>query len=196
MNAESDDGCRVANWLRLAAGDGNARIVAIESLYAEFRRPVRGFYQRHGLDAHLAEDLLQDVFVQIVHRAESFRGHGDGTARSWIWTIARNRMMDHFRGLYGGEHVSVEDLVDELPAEVCATSSRDLDECLWQALRDFSKAHPMRAEALRRAELEGLSVAQVADYLGRTADATRQFLSQCRKHFRTYLERCRQFMTP
>lgn len=43
----------------------------------------------------LAEDLLQDTFLQVWHKAEDFKG--DGVVAAWLYRIARNKCLDALR---------------------------------------------------------------------------------------------------
>jgi RNA polymerase sigma factor (sigma-70 family) len=43
-----------------------------------------------------AEDLMGDVFVQVVRRLSSFSG-GERDFRAWVMTIVRNRLIDEWR---------------------------------------------------------------------------------------------------
>ena len=55
-------------------GGGAAREQAVARLYRSFRAPLLAFFRRNGIAADLAEDLLQDVFIRITQRADTFRG--------------------------------------------------------------------------------------------------------------------------
>jgi len=53
--------------------------------------------------------------------------------------------------------------------------------CPQRQLDAFCKAHPELALLLEQIVLEGWTVEEAADALGRTSAAAREFLSQCRK---------------
>ena len=54
--------------------------------------------RRHGLSAEDASDLTQEVFSAVVGAIERFlHSPEQGTFRGWLWTIARNKLRDHFR---------------------------------------------------------------------------------------------------
>ena len=61
--------------------------------------------------------------------------------------------------------------------------------CVRRAWRAFAADHPERAEALERAVLEEWNTAELAAFLNRSAGATREYVSQCRKVWRGYWER-------
>ena len=54
--------------------------------------------RRHGLSAEDASDLTQEVFSAVAGAIERFLHSPEhGTFRGWLWTIARNKLRDHFR---------------------------------------------------------------------------------------------------
>ena len=73
------------------AGDPEAFLV----LFHRYRKPVYSFIVRTVQDRNTAEDLLQDVFMRVIQRAEDFRGESKFT--TWLYTIARNLCIDQLR---------------------------------------------------------------------------------------------------
>ena len=54
--------------------------------------------QRSGLQDHDVEDVFQEVFRSVLTHIHSFRKERPGdTFRGWLFTIARNKIRDHFR---------------------------------------------------------------------------------------------------
>ena len=60
----------------------------LESLYREHAPRFRRVANAIVLDAHAAEDVVQDAFARAVVRRASFRGSGDAAA--WLWRIVVN----------------------------------------------------------------------------------------------------------
>ncbi len=78
--------------LLLDARDGNA--YALEAFIAETIGDVRGLGRYLG-DADSADDLVQQVYERALRSVGRFRH--DGSARSWLLTIARNTCADEIR---------------------------------------------------------------------------------------------------
>ena len=54
--------------------------------------------RHHGLSAEDASDLTQEVFSAVAGAIERFlHSPEQGTFRGWLWTIARNKLRDHFQ---------------------------------------------------------------------------------------------------
>jgi RNA polymerase sigma-70 factor (ECF subfamily) len=70
------------------------RDLSLESVYRALAPAVLGYFRSQGLTA--AEDLTGDVFVDVAKGLRRFRGD-EHDLRRWVFTIARRRMIDHFR---------------------------------------------------------------------------------------------------
>jgi RNA polymerase sigma-70 factor (ECF subfamily) len=91
MGAAGTEGEDADEALMLAYRDGDAG--AFDRLYARHKGPVYRYLRRHAA-AH-ADELAQDVWMRVIHA----RGGYDVRAKftTWLYTIAHNRLMDHFR---------------------------------------------------------------------------------------------------
>jgi len=75
-------------------GDGDRD--AFEELYRRYTRPVLGLALRRLGDRGRAEDALQEAFAAIWRSASSYdRARGQGGA--WLYTVARNAIVDGAR---------------------------------------------------------------------------------------------------
>ncbi len=81
--------------LMLAVRDKGDR-AAYGVIFRHFGPRVKAFLMKSGSDAALAEELAQDVLVTVWHKAAQF-DPARASLSTWIFTIARNRRIDHFR---------------------------------------------------------------------------------------------------
>jgi RNA polymerase sigma-70 factor, ECF subfamily len=59
---------------------------------------VYGWCREFGLQPADAADAAQEVFVAVAAAVSNFRRDRPGDSfRGWLWTIARNKVRDHFR---------------------------------------------------------------------------------------------------
>src|SRR5688572_31126879 len=77
---------------RVARGDAQA----FESLYDELSAAVYGLARRVVRDPSRAEDVTQDVFLEVWRKAARFDS-ALGRARTWVMTIAHRRAVDAVR---------------------------------------------------------------------------------------------------
>ena len=77
---------------RVARGDSRA----FEALYDELSSAVFGLARRVVRDPTRAEDVTQEVFLEVWRRAARFDS-GLGRAKTWVMTIAHRRAVDAVR---------------------------------------------------------------------------------------------------
>jgi RNA polymerase sigma factor (sigma-70 family) len=67
-----------------------------EQVFAEFAPRVRSYFLRHGLDRALADEVVQEVMLTVWHQSDRFDPE-KGSLSTWVFTIARNRLIDSVR---------------------------------------------------------------------------------------------------
>lgn len=72
-----------------------ADVKAFEILLRRFRTELFGFLVRSCGDHALAEDLYQETFIRVIKAASTYSS--SARFRTWIFTIARNLLTDHYR---------------------------------------------------------------------------------------------------
>jgi RNA polymerase sigma factor (sigma-70 family) len=73
-------------------------------LFDRYQTPLFNFYAKLTGDRALSEDLVQEVFLRILRYRQSYQ---PGTPfRAWIYQIARNARVDHYRKAH--RHISFE----------------------------------------------------------------------------------------
>jgi RNA polymerase sigma-70 factor (ECF subfamily) len=76
------------------AQEGEPNVVG--DLYERYQRGIfRFIYYRVG-DLHTAEDLTSDVFLRMIEKLPNYSGHSV-TFQAWLFQIARNLSIDHYR---------------------------------------------------------------------------------------------------
>ncbi len=85
-------------------------IEALEELYDRHHRRALAVAYQVLRDSQLAEDVVQEAFLAVWRRPESFspdRGRG----RSWLLSVVRHRAIDFTRGRsFGWERLSLEEI--------------------------------------------------------------------------------------
>jgi RNA polymerase sigma-70 factor (ECF subfamily) len=71
---------------------------AWQRLVSSYGPLVYGWARQAGLQASDAADVLQETFRAVAAGIDGFEHGSAGTTfRGWLWTIARNKIRDHFR---------------------------------------------------------------------------------------------------
>ena len=142
---------------RLGAGDETA----MADLYDRYSGIVYGVALRVLGDTTAAEDVLQEVFLQLWRNPGAFDAER-GRLAPWLAVIARNRAIDLLRKR------PMEEDIDELPI----ATSVDLEETANQRLavekvRSAMQAlPPEQRQALEMAFFEGLTHTEIAGKTG------------------------------
>lgn len=114
---------------RFARGDASA----FELLYGRYRRPIYTYILRSARDQGHAEELLQEVFLRVVQRAEEFKG--DSKFSTWLYSITRNLCIDHSRKMAFRRHQSLD-------------ATRDGEDGVGSSLGDRTAAEDIPADRL------------------------------------------------
>jgi RNA polymerase sigma factor (sigma-70 family) len=175
---------------------------ALKLFYEQFSQPILRWLVHRGTSADEAKDVFQETFLKVVKNAASFSG--SGAAKAWVWQIVRNCLADHQRK-HGRQHeVEVamnEDQWDHLASTTAAASGSSIcnsvqtsaDECVAAGLLQFGEQLPDRAHALVL-QMEGESIEEIGNRIGRTIAATKEYLSQCKKKLLPFISHCRELL--
>jgi RNA polymerase sigma-70 factor, ECF subfamily len=123
-------------------------------------------------DHALADDLAADTWLKVLGALPAFEG-GEAGFRAWLFTIARNRRTDWYRGaatkLVLVETTQLALLADSNDVELDAEEDLATDEILDL----ISQLSADQAEAVALRIVAGLDVASVATIMGRSAGSVR-----------------------
>ncbi len=136
----------------------------VEVLVANHRRFLE-FLERRVGDRATAEDILQDAFVRGMNAAPTLR---DGeSAVAWFYRVLRNAVIDHHR-----RGVVQKRVVDELAAEIDETTlDPELEDEICRCISALAGTlKPEYAQAIRRIEVDGISVDAFSKEAGITAN--------------------------
>ncbi|WP_342069764.1 sigma-70 family RNA polymerase sigma factor [Yoonia algicola] len=134
--------------------------VAFSALYDATSAKLFGVCLRILNDRAEAEDALQEVFVKIWQKADTYAANGY-SPMTWLITLARNLAIDRLRMRKAGsvDIDEVYDLADSGPtpeaAALASSERKQIDGCL-------DELKPDRADAVRGAYLDGYSYNELA----------------------------------
>lgn len=138
-------------------------VQAFEELYDRHSRVVYSLVLRILQNAATAEEVVQDVFLQLWRNAAQYDG-SRGPFVPWLLTLARNRALDHLR-LKGERQRRREDQAEEFPpTRVTTDFEGSLDEKRRAArVRELiGTLQPQQRRAIELAYFEGLSHSEIA----------------------------------
>jgi len=139
---------------------------AFETLYDRHSSIVYAVVLRILRQASTAEEVVQDVFLQLWRNAGLY-DESRGAFRPWLLTLARNRALDHLR-LKAERQRRREEQAEELPS---VAMKPDFEGSLDDKRRAervralMTQLHPQQKRALELAYFEGLSHSEIASAL-------------------------------
>jgi len=152
---------------------------------------VYAYLRRMVADEHLAEDLTQDVFLQVQRSLATYDPERD--PRPWVLMIATNKLRDHWRSRAhheGRQETSLDqdELSERLPA---ASRGPDADLTRDEFASELNAAIERLPAGLRAALLlrvyEGLSFEEIGILLERNEVAARKRYSRALEALRESL---------
>ncbi|HEV3151867.1 MAG TPA: sigma-70 family RNA polymerase sigma factor [Acidobacteriaceae bacterium] len=155
---------------------------AMEEIFRRYSGPVYSVALRVLRDSSQAEDVLQEVFLQLWRKPAAFV-QNRGSLGAWLVVIARNRAIDVLRRRKPSD--SVDDVVLASTVNVADEAERNT---MMEKVRRVIADLPMeQRKSLELAYFEGLSHTEIAsrtgDPLGTVKTRIRQALISLRKAF-------------
>jgi RNA polymerase sigma-70 factor (ECF subfamily) len=148
----------------------------------ELYSPLVFFWARRaGLNDADAADLVQEVWQAVASALGRFQRDPDaGTFRGWLWTIARNKVHDHFRARKDGPDAAGGTTAQQLLQSVAETEPSDDTgvedhRLLHRALEQIRPEFEERTwRAFWRMAGESRTAAEIGKELGMAPNAVHQ----------------------
>lgn len=176
--------------LAYAAGDAGA----FDALYARHKGGVYRYLIRHCGNASLADEMFQDVWMNVIRVRATYAPSARFT--TWLYRIAHNRLVDHWREAGRVEFVTAGDDDDEhdpvaaIPGAAAdepdaRVSSRERGGRLAAALR---RLPPAQRDAFLLHQEGGLALAEIAELSGAGVETVKSRIRYAIARLRTELQ--------
>ena len=110
--------------------------VSPEQIYTEYSGKVMGYIRARIRNSADADDLHSEVFEKILRKLDAFDPE-KASLNTWIFTVTRNTVIDHFRRSRPAEELD-ENLSDDTEIDASLLNGESLSE-LASALRSLPK---------------------------------------------------------
>lgn len=175
----------------IKAGNQNAFRELVETYQNLVANTCYGLLQ----NATDAEDVTQEVFIQVYRSIDKFRG--DSKLATWLYRIATTRSIDllrkrkrrsrvqSFQTFFGGEEAAlqIEDNKSRSPQQTLENQERAA--VLAKAVARLPESQQV---AFTLCKYEDLSYQQIAEIMDRSLSSVESLLFRAKKNLRKYLE--------
>jgi RNA polymerase sigma factor (sigma-70 family) len=148
----------------------------IENLFKSDRKKFLGFIRQRVRSQEEAEDILQDVFTNVLAASVNVKKPIENIA-SWVFTAVRNRIIDSYRKKRAetfsdmqtpGQSEDGVDTFENFLGDADASPESDLiRKTIWESVQDgLSELPPEQREVFVRNEFEGISFREMSEETG------------------------------
>lgn len=142
---------------------------ALAQIYDTYAKPIYRYHFSRVDNAPDAEDLTAQTFLAVIESLVRYQHRDNFTA--WIFQIARNKLMDHFRRNHSHGEIH-ESVVDPAQGDVLEAVVRDESRARLKSLLHLLDEE--ERELIRLRYTAELSFVEIAQLLGRKEDAVRK----------------------
>ena len=184
-----------SSLLRRAATHDSRAWQELVDLYGPL---ISKWCRRTGADWHMTADCIQEVFLVLAKRLDTFRPTGaSGAFRTWLWSITKNKLIDLFRAsnrqplATGGStaHLALQAVASEQdwlrdeptePIDISSLTRRAIE----QVRSEFTS---LSWTVFERTVVDGIETSIVSRELGLSPSAIRQAKSRILRRLRQQL---------
>jgi RNA polymerase sigma-70 factor (ECF subfamily) len=161
------------------AGD----LARFDPFYVKHVDAVYKYLHRRTLVREVAEDLTSVTFIKALEAIRTFDPN-KGELRAWLYRIARNALIDHYRNPLRSQTQNIETVWDLPGDEVTSLQTeRAIDAAaLHKALKTLK---PAQREIVMLRVWEGLSYKEIAALTGKTEGNCKVLFSRALDELRT-----------
>jgi RNA polymerase sigma-70 factor, ECF subfamily len=146
--------------------------LAFDELYSRYSPRVFGYlFQKLNGNAEEAEDLTADVFTRVYEKIDGFQPQG-APLSAWVFRIAHNRLIDSVRRRPRQTQVTLDEAPELTSGPVFGGINQQV--ALDQIKAGLTRLTNEQRQVIVLRFLEGKSLAETADIVGRNDDAVKK----------------------
>jgi RNA polymerase sigma-70 factor (ECF subfamily) len=166
---------------RMAASEEQAFVEFADTFGPRFR----SFFIKRGLSSSNAEDLTASCITDIALKVEKYKAIREGGFEAWVFTLARNYLIDWLRAQRHSEPLS-DDLAAPTPSDAEIDLEQDVVLAVGDALSQLSETDQMLIRL--RHLVEDHTYAEIGEHLGISTEAARVRHFRALKRLKALLE--------
>ena len=182
MSAFLDSDLPTETVSRARAGAVDAQ----EAIYHAFQRPVRTLARRLVPGVAAAEDLAQDVFVEVLTKLDQYDGRG--SFAGWVRSITVNKCLMHLRSPWQRARRWLDSASEDGGAGWPEQRSASVTGDTVDLERALARLGDTARAVVWLHDVEGYTHAEIGRLLGGTASFSKSQLARAHAHLRELLE--------
>ncbi|MDQ1344476.1 MAG: hypothetical protein QG586_6 [Pseudomonadota bacterium] len=159
---------------------------AQEAIYHAFQRPVRTLARRLVPNVAAAEDLAQDVFVDVLTKLGQYDGRG--SFAGWVRSITVNKCLMHLRSPWQRARRWLDSASEDGGAGWPEQRSASVTGDTVDLERALARLGDTARAVVWLHDVEGYTHAEIGRLLGGTASFSKSQLARAHAHLRELLE--------
>ncbi len=156
-----------------------------EKAFLEFRDQLRRFIAKRLSDPEEIDDILQEVFVRVVHNEQTLKIAS--TPLAWLYTVTRSVLIDHYRQTNKTSPLVTDGMVIEnLPAPP-EYSEAVFDRCLSPLINNLPDKY---REAVKFVDMDGGKQTELAVQIRASNSTAKSRVQRGRKMLKDAILHC------
>ena len=168
---------------RVKKGD----VESFSLLVEKYHRRLLAFIYRLIGDRAMAEDLGQEVFLQVYKSLKDFDTARGTPFSAWLFIAARNRCISELRSRQGKEQAPIEEAFS-LAAEELAIDDALIEQEQREALLRSLSLLPAQYRSAITRSLQGASLQEIAEKEGVSAGTVKSRLFRARELMKAFVK--------
>ncbi|KAA6349601.1 ECF RNA polymerase sigma factor SigW [termite gut metagenome] len=153
---------------------GSLQSLTVSEIFAKYHSQLKGFISKRVPSKEDCEDILQEVFYQLAK--VNLEENPIRQMSSWLYSVARNRIIDRSRKqreeelpyyLDDGEYLLAEEINRLLPDEISSPETTLIKSLIWEELEiALSELPDDQRTIFELTELDGFSFKEISESTG------------------------------
>ncbi len=160
----------------------------IQEIWQQFSARLLSYIKTKVSDTHMAEDILQEVFVKLYLNVDSLKDPNH--LSPWLYKITRNTIIDYYRKKKESP-LNIEAIEKDLPLENnFGNMNNDMIDCLNLMLKELPEKYQ---EAIVLYDLKAMKHKDISEKLNLTVSGSKTRVERARFKLRALLNTCCSF---
>ena len=163
----------------------NGNFAAFDILYKQYHKVVYSNISKFILQADIAEDILQDVFMSLWENRRKMDPSKD--VGGWLFVVSYNKSIAFLKKRVKENILFTENISEAIIADETAITG-SISEIQLEHLKEaINSLSPRKRKVFQLCRLEGKSYSEVASILGLSNETIKEYMKDSMKFIRNFI---------